>query len=66
MSVIKVEHPNGYFGILYGISSMRIFDKDGREVLHTGSRTIHTKEELYERLEEFPEFRRVMRRNTNE
>lgn len=54
MSVIKVEHPNGYMGVLYGKSSMSIYDKDGHECLHTGSRTPQTKTELYEVLEEMP------------
>lgn len=52
-SVVKVEHPNGYIGILYGKQSMSIYDMDGREVLHTGFRHINTKEELYEYLGEF-------------
>lgn len=29
---VKVNHPNGYSGILYGKSSMSIFDKDGHEL----------------------------------
>ena len=52
---IRVSHPNGYSGVLYGESSMSIY-YDGREVLHTGVRTIITKEELYKTLEEMPEF----------
>lgn len=52
--MIKVEHPNGYMGILYGKSSMSIYDKDGHECLHTGFRTPNTEEELYEVLEEMP------------
>ena len=55
MTTIRVSHPNGYSGVLYGESSMSIY-YDGREVLHTGFRSINTKEELYKRLEEMPEF----------
>lgn len=50
---IKVKHPNGYSGILYGKHSLVVL-KDNQEVLHTGSRLINTKEELYDYLEEIP------------
>ena len=43
---IMVEHENGYYGCLYGKSSMSIF-KDNKEVLHTGFRNINTPDELY-------------------
>ena len=54
--MIKVKHPNGYEGIIYGNRSMEIW-KDGREVLHTGSRKedIKTAEDLYKVLEDIPE-----------
>ena len=38
---IMVEHENGYYGCLYGESSMSIFKGD-QEVLHTGFRNINT------------------------
>lgn len=60
MGGIKVEHPNGYMGILYGKSSMSIYDEEGHEILHTGSRNINTKEELYELLEGMPKFVEIM------
>lgn len=60
MGVIKVEHPNGYLGILYGKSSMSIYDEDGHEILHTGSRNVNTEAELYELLEGMPKFVGVM------
>lgn len=53
--VIKVEHPNGYAGVLYGRASMLIHDPQGHEVLHTGSRTINTSEALYNLLGNIPE-----------
>lgn len=62
-SIIKVEHPNGYTGVLYGKSSMSIKDQEGREVLHTGSRNINTEAELYQHLEEFPEFMKMLAAN---
>ena len=52
---IKATHENGYSGVLYGNSSMSIY-YNGREVLHTGFRTIETKEELMEELENMPNF----------
>lgn len=52
-------HENGYVALLYGDSSMRIL-KDGKEVLHTGSRRVNTKEEVMEMLEHFPEFLKVL------
>lgn len=47
---------NGYSGALYGESTMSIYDRTGREVLHTGFREINTLEELIEEVEHFPEF----------
>ena len=52
---IMVKHENGYYGCLYGKSSMSIF-KGNKEVLHTGSRNINTPDELYEILSEMPSF----------
>ena len=52
---IMVEHDNGYYGCLYGKSSMSIF-KDNKEVLHTGVRNINTPDDLYEILSEMPSF----------
>ena len=51
----KVHHPNGYSGILYGKSSLAIYDDHGIEIIHTGYRTINTEKELYDVLEKFPE-----------
>ena len=52
--VIKVEHPNGYAGVLYGRASMAVYDPQGHEVLHTGSRAINTSEALYNLLGNIP------------
>lgn len=51
---------NGYSGALYGESTMSIFDRTGREVLHTGFRNINTLEELIEEVEHFPEHQKIM------
>lgn len=51
MSRIEYESENGYKGVLYGKSSMSIYDKDGNERLHTGFRNVNTLEELKEVVE---------------
>jgi len=51
-----VKHPNGYSGMMYGDSSLTVFDSHMREVLHTGSRNVKTAEELYNTLELMPGF----------
>ena len=56
---IQVEHPNGYYGELYGKSSLSIF-KGTKEVFHTGFRSIETAEELYQVLEEYPKFEEML------
>lgn len=55
--MIKVEHENGYTGIVYGKSSMSVY-KDNKEVLHTGSliKPFTTEKEVYEYLEKLPSF----------
>lgn len=62
---IKVKHPNGYSGILYGKRSMVIF-YNNEEVLHTGFRNINTKEELYDNLEKMPEFMKMLDNSIDE
>lgn len=54
---IRVEHANGYYGVLYNKSSLAIFHGT-RWVLHTAHRTINTAEELAEMLEDYPAFER--------
>ena len=56
MTEIKVTHPNGYTGVLYGESSLSIFDLEGKECMHTGFRNANTEKELYELLEDYPDF----------
>ena len=50
-----------YTGILYGYSSYSVF-KNGKEILHTGSRTINTKEELIEDLKIMDDFIKTLKR----
>lgn len=57
---IIIKHPNGYSGRLYGKSSMLIFSPEGKEVLHTGFRSINTQKELYDMLETYPEFMKLL------
>lgn len=51
-----------YSGVLYGESSMSIYNMEGREVLHTGSRNpnIKTKDDLIEHLKKMPEFMEML------
>ena len=53
---------NGYTGVMYGKSSFAIYDKDGKEVLHTGSRAFNTEEELKKQVDGFPEFLEMLKR----
>lgn len=57
---IKYTSKNGYTGILYGDASLVILDKEGNEVLHTGSRSINTYDELIQVVEEYPEFKKML------
>ena len=53
---IKYTSPNGYTGVLYGKSSLAIYDCDGKMKLHTGFRSIHTYDELVTMVDKYPEF----------
>ena len=54
--IIDYTSPNGYRGVMYGNSSMAVYDKNGVECLHTSSRTPNTLEELKEFVDGFEEF----------
>jgi len=47
-------HKNGYKASLFGKSSMSIYDKDWKEVMHTGSRSCETEEQVMNVLENVP------------
>lgn len=55
MKRIWYDHENGYSAVLYGESSMCVYD-GRRKVLHTSSRNVNTESEVMEMLEEMPEF----------
>lgn len=48
MVINYTSENNGYSGVLYGRSSMSIYDQQGHEVLHTGFRAGDTLEYLKE------------------
>lgn len=54
--IIEYTSDNGYTGRLYGESSLIIFNPDGTESMHTGSRNINTREELVKIVDEHPKF----------
>lgn len=54
--VIDYTGENGYRGVMYGKSSMVIYDRNGVEMMHTGSRGINTLAELKEFVDGFEEF----------
>ena len=56
----KYTSSNGYTGVLYGESSYSIYDSNGNEVMHTGSRNINTYEELVNCVEEYPRLRQLL------
>ena len=53
---IIYQNKDGYFGKLYGKSSMILMHESGSPYLHTGSRSINTLEELKELVDDFPNF----------
>ena len=53
---IKYTSPNGYTGMLYGESSLSIYDPSGKECLHTGFRNVNTYDELVELVDGHPKF----------
>ena len=60
----KVSHPNGYTGYMYGKSSLRVFDITGEEILHTGFRSVNSKEELYDLLGNIPALMYLLKEET--
>ena len=59
-NTIKYTSPNGYTGVMGGVSSMAVYDKDGKEAFHTGFRSLNTEEELKEFVDSFPEFMEML------
>ena len=65
MRRMKYTSDNGYTGVLYGKSSLAIYDKKGRERMHTGFRNINTFDELKECVDTFPEFEKLLSEKWN-
>ena len=63
---IKYTSNNGYTGVLYGQSSLAIYDKTGKEVMHTGSRSINSYDELVDMVEDYPKFRQMLLEHLDE
>jgi hypothetical protein len=59
---IKYTSDNGYTGVLYGQSSLSIYNTDGTEIMHTGFRNINTYEELVRAVDEHPKFMEMLRK----
>lgn len=57
---IEYKSENGYRGVLYGKSSMAIYDAYGVERLHTVYRVTNTLEELKRQVDDFPEFLKTL------
>lgn len=58
---IKYTSDNGYTGVLYGKRSLAIYNPDGTESMHTGSRNINTYEELVKVVDDHPSFIKMLR-----
>lgn len=57
---MEYKSENGYTGKLYGERSMSIYDPNGKEVLHTGFRSINTLKALRRVVDGFPEYRKKL------
>lgn len=60
-NTIRYESKNGYTGILYGKSSLAIFNPDGSESVHTGFRSINTYDELVKMVDNHPKFLEMLK-----
>lgn len=63
---IKYTSDNGYTGVLYGQASLAIYNPDGTESMHTGSRNINTYEELVRIVDEHPKFIEMLMKHSRE
>lgn len=55
--VVKYTSPvNNYTGVMYGDKSLVLFNENGREIFHTGSRTINTYEGLIKFVDRYKPF----------
>ena len=58
---IEYTSANGYKGVLYGRSSLVIYNPDGTMSLHTGRRSINSYEELVKLVDDHPSFIEMLR-----
>lgn len=63
--MVEYTHPNGYSARLYGNSSMIVMF-EGKEVSHTGSRAVHTREQVMDMLEKQPALMKMLREHIHE
>ena len=52
---------NGFTGIMYGNSSLSIYNADGDEVMYTAFRSVNTPEELQRLVDAFPAFWKALK-----
>ena len=53
------RHKNGYIARLYGKSSLSVYF-NGKEVLHTGYRSVQTEDEVMDLLEGMPKLMKII------
>lgn len=58
----RYASPNGYTGILYGTSSLKILDHKGNQVMNTNARNINTFFELKEFVDDFNNKRKSLKK----
>ena len=58
MDKLEYRSREGYTGVLYGKSSVVVYDPTGKEVFHTGFRKAQTLEDLKQITDEIPDFLR--------
>jgi len=56
----RVIHGNGYSGVLYGESSLSVYNPEGKEVLHTGTRNVNTEQEVLDLLDAMPTMMEIL------
>lgn len=57
----RYQGRNGYTGVMYGKSSLSVYDPQGREVLHTGRRASDEPKDLRNIVKGMPELLEMLR-----
>lgn len=60
--MISYVSPNGYKGIIYGESSVKVLDHTGKQVFHAQNTSYRTIAELKEFVDDFPNTRESLTR----